>query len=112
MTSLPCPVCGAPTRWLDPIGGVDGPAVVECEAGHQSQPDGGEGRTFAAGGPVSVSVPLVGSGEAWFGVPAPSVPLAPGRYRAVYDDDHVTLERLADEPAAATPGMVAKLHRP
>lgn len=34
MTS--CPTCGAPTYPLDPIGGVDGPAVVECEAGHQT----------------------------------------------------------------------------
>lgn len=32
----PCRACGAPTRELDPIGGVDGPAVVECEAGHQT----------------------------------------------------------------------------
>lgn len=32
----PCPTCGAATRALDPIGGVGGPAVVECEAGHQS----------------------------------------------------------------------------
>lgn len=37
MTSLPCPACGVPTRRLDPIGGVDGPAVVECEAGHQAE---------------------------------------------------------------------------
>lgn len=40
-TSPPCPACGVPTRRLDPIGGVDGPAVVECEAGHQTSPAAG-----------------------------------------------------------------------
>ena len=33
-----CEVCGAAVHPLEPIGGVGGPAVVECEAGHQAEP--------------------------------------------------------------------------
>lgn len=106
-----CPTCGAPTHPLDPIGGVDGPAVVECEAGHQT------------GAPVDVSALVtavdIGGGPRPVGAVTftpnvtldPPVTLVPGRYQPIYHDDSVTFVPLGDDDAA-TPGMVARASWP